>query len=57
MKGYIDLFADINELFIRLIALGEIVLRLTRPHKFNFTLEENALSEYPLLVTVENRAL
>ena len=57
MKGYIDLLADINELFTRLIALGEIVLRLTRPHKFNFTLEENALSEYPLLVTVENRAL
>ena len=57
MKGYIDLFADINELFTRLIALGEIVFRLTRPHKFNFTLEENALSKYPLLVTVENRAL
>ena len=57
MKGYIDLFADINELFIRLITLGEIILRLTRPHKFNFTLEENALSEYPQLVTVENRAL
>ena len=57
MKGYIDLFADINELFTRLIALREIVLRLTRPHKFNFTLEENALSEYPQLVTVENRAL
>ena len=57
MKEYIDLFADINELFIRLITLGEIILRLTRPHKFNFTLEENALSEYPQLVTVENRAL
>ena len=57
MKGYIDLFADINELFIRLITLGEIILKLTRPHKLNFTLEENALSEYPQLVTVENRAL
>ena len=57
MKGYSDLFADINELFIRLIMLGEIILRLTRPHKFNFTLEKNALSEYPRSVTVENRAL
>ena len=57
MKGYIDLFVDINELFIRLITLGEIILKLTRSHKFNFTLEENALSEYPQLVTVENRAL
>ena len=57
MKEYIDLFADMNELFIRLITLGEIILRLTRPHQFNFTLEENALSEYPQLVTVENRAL
>ena len=57
MKGYIDLFVDINELFIRLITLGEIILRLTRPHKFNFTLEENAQSEFPQLVIVENRAL
>ena len=57
MKGYIDLFADINELFIRLITLAEIILRLTRPHKFNVTLEENALPEYPQSVTVENRAL
>ena len=57
MKGYIDLFADRNELFIRLITLGEIILRLTRPPKFNFTLAENALSEYPQLVTVGNRAL
>ena len=57
MKGYIDLFTDRNELFIRLITLGEIILRLTRPPKFNFTLEDNALSEYPQLVTVGNRAL
>ena len=57
MKEYIDLFADMNELFIRLITLGEIILRLTRPHQFSFTLEENALSEYPQLVTVENRPL
>ena len=57
MKSYIDLFANINELFIRLITLGEIILRLTRPHKFNFTLEENVLSEYPQLVTVENRVM
>ena len=57
MKGYIDLFTDKNELFIRLITLGEIILRLTRPPKFNFTLEDNALSEYPQLVTVGNRAL
>ena len=57
MKEYIDLFADINKLFIRLITLGEIILRLTRPHQFDFFLEENALSEYPQLVTVENRAL
>ena len=57
MKGCIDLFANINELFIRLITLEEIILMLTRPQKFNFTLEENALSEYPQLVTVENRAL
>ena len=47
MKENIDLFADMNELFIRLITLGEIILRLTRPHQFSFTLEENALSEYP----------
>ena len=57
MKENIDLFADMNELFIRLITLGEIILRLTRPHQFSFTLEENALSEYPQLVTVENRPL
>ena len=57
MKEYIDLFADINELFIRLITLGEIILRLTRPHQFNFILVENALSEYPQLVTIENKAL
>ena len=47
MKEYIDLFADMNELFIRLITLGEIILRLIRPHQLSFTLEENALSEYP----------
>ena len=47
MKEYIDLFADMNELFIRLITLGEIILRLTRPHQLSFPLEENALSEYP----------
>ena len=37
--------------------MGETILRLTRPHQFNFTLEENALSQYPQLVTIENRAL
>ena len=46
LKEYIDLFADINELSIRLITLRKIILRLTRPHQFNFILEENALSEY-----------
>ena len=30
MKEYIDLFADINELFIRLITLGEIILKELR---------------------------
>ena len=48
MKEYVDLFVDMNELFIRLITAGEIILRLTRPHQFSFTLEENALSEYPV---------
>ena len=43
MKEYIDLFADMNELFIRLITLGEIILRPTRAHQFSFTLEKNAL--------------
>ena len=57
MKEYIDLFADINELFIRSITLREIILRLARLHQFNFILEENTLSEYLQLVTVENRAL
>ena len=57
MKEYIDLFADINELFIRSITLRETILRLARPHQFNFILEENTLSEYLQLVTVENRAL
>ena len=57
MKEYVDLFVDMNELFIRLITAGEIILRLTRPHQFSFTLEENALSEYPQLVTVKNRPL
>ena len=57
MKECIDLFADINELFIRRITLGEIISRLTRPHQFNVILKENALSEYPQLVTVENKAL
>ena len=55
MKEYIHLLADINELLIRLITLEEIILRLTRPHQFSFTLEENAASEYPQFV--ENRAL
>ena len=41
MKEYIDLFADINELLIRLVTLGEIILRLTRSHQFSFTLEES----------------
>ena len=41
MKEYIDLFGDINELLIRLITLGEIILRLTRSHQFSFTLEES----------------
>ena len=41
MKEYIDLFADINELLIRLITLGEIILRLTRSHQFNFTSEKS----------------
>ena len=41
MKEYIDLFADINELLITLITLGEIILRLTRSHQFNFTSEES----------------
>ena len=37
MKDYIDLFADINELLIRLITLGEIILRLTdTPVQFYF---------------------
>ena len=57
MKEYIDLFADINELFIRSITLRETILRLARLHQFNFILEENTLSEYLQLVTVENRAL
>ena len=43
MKEYIHFFADINELFMRLVRLGDIILRLTRPNQFNFTLEENAL--------------
>ena len=30
MKEYIDLFTDINELFIRLITLGEIILKELR---------------------------
>ena len=46
LKEYIDLFVDINELSIRLITLRKIILWLTRPHQFNFILEENALSEY-----------
>ena len=41
MKEYIDLFADINELLITLITLGEIILRLTRSHQLNFTSEES----------------
>ena len=57
MKEYINFFADINELFMRLVRLGDIILRLTRPNQFNFTLEENALWKYPQLVTVENRVL
>ena len=57
MKEYIDLFVEMNKLFIRLMTMGEIILRLTRPHQFSFTLEENALSEYPQLITVKNRPL
>ena len=57
MKEYINFFADINELFMRLVRLGDIILRLTRPNQFNFTLEENALWKYPQLVAVGNRVL
>ena len=35
----------------------EFISRLTRSHQFNVILKGNALSEYPQLLIVENRAL